>query len=99
MPPKHNSHRMDELLASVTEDLLEAEGSVELPILSGGEIVLQNDQVEYSVYVNDSLQMKSVKMPLLQPLESGQAEADRMTHIMIFWETVKGLIKEHINEM
>lgn len=25
MPPKHNSHRMDELLASVTEDLLEGD--------------------------------------------------------------------------
>jgi len=83
----------------VTEDLIESEGVLEIPILTGAEFVFYNEKDLYSVYINDSLQMNSVSMPMLIIDDNGLKEADRMNKIMIIWESVKGLIEEHIKEI
>lgn len=84
-----------------TNSFISAEKVLELEesgLLTGAEIMLKHGEDDYFVYLNDSFQMKSVKMPPLLISDTGLKEADRMSKIMIFWKMMNDLIDKHISE-
>ena len=82
----------------VVQDLISAE-SGDIPILTSAELVFEEEKDTYKVFIDDSVNMKSVAMPMCVISEPDMVVADRMTKILIIWEVMENLVKDHTSNL